>query len=308
MNNPRTQPPSPRGCRACPGPSGPSAGTSVEGEALFLASLPVIDDITGRVCRRHHLSAAEADDFRSEVRVHFIDRNYEVLRRFERRSALSTYVTIVIQRVFLDYRNRLWGKWRPSAEAKRFGPTAILVERLIVRDGWNLDQVVETLRINHGTVLGEGLLMWCERLTRRGPRRQVVSEDLASGVEAAGPGPDANVVRAEQGFLAKRVRTALDRAAQALEPEERLIVRMRFQEGMPVADIGRALHLNQKRLYRTIERLLAEIGRGLEAQGISRSDIRGLLAEGFDWGQDREPAEGVAARQGDRTRPPWYQG
>src|SRR5262249_56536161 len=99
------------------------------------ASQPVIDDITGHGVRSHRLSPAEADDFRSEVRLHFIDRNYEVLRRFENRSSLPTYVTVVIQRLFLDYRNRLWGKWRPSSEAKRQGPTWILFERLLAGDG-----------------------------------------------------------------------------------------------------------------------------------------------------------------------------
>src|SRR5262249_31053713 len=103
MNNPRTHTQGGRGRAAFPGPGDPggpaaAANSFVEGEALFLASLPVIDDITGQVCRRHRLSATEADDFRSEVRLHFIDRDYEVLRRFERRSSLPTYVTVVIQR------------------------------------------------------------------------------------------------------------------------------------------------------------------------------------------------------------------
>src|SRR6516225_10797601 len=90
----------------------------VDDEALFLASLPVIDDIAGQICRRHHMTGADAEDFRSVARLHFMERNCEVLRRFEGRSSLPTYVNVVIQRLFLDYRNRQWGRWRPSAEAK----------------------------------------------------------------------------------------------------------------------------------------------------------------------------------------------
>src|SRR5688572_24759125 len=55
----------------------------VSDEANFLAALPVIDDVTGQVCRRHRLSPTESDEFRSDVRLHFIERNYEVLRKFE---------------------------------------------------------------------------------------------------------------------------------------------------------------------------------------------------------------------------------
>ena len=115
-----------------------SAPGVVSDEADFLKALPVIDDVAGQVCRRHRLSAAEADDFQSEVRLHFIERNYEVLRKFEGRCALSTYVNVVVQRVFLDFRNRMWGRWRPSTEARRLGPNAILIERLVSRVGWTL--------------------------------------------------------------------------------------------------------------------------------------------------------------------------
>src|SRR5262245_62099749 len=97
---------------------------------VYLACLRVIDDIAAQVCRRHRLSSTEAEDFMSEVRLHFIDRDYEVLRKFEGGCSVTTYVTVVIQRLLLDYRNREWGRWRSSAQAKRLGPTAILLERL----------------------------------------------------------------------------------------------------------------------------------------------------------------------------------
>jgi hypothetical protein len=34
---------------------------------LFLSNLPVIDEVVGQVCRRHRLSASEAEDFASDV-------------------------------------------------------------------------------------------------------------------------------------------------------------------------------------------------------------------------------------------------
>ena len=58
-----------------------SAGPFVQNESLFLTSLPVIDAATDYVCRRHRLNPTEADDFKSEVRLHLIDRNYTSSRR-----------------------------------------------------------------------------------------------------------------------------------------------------------------------------------------------------------------------------------
>jgi RNA polymerase sigma factor (sigma-70 family) len=289
-----------------------ASGSSVEDEAVFLSSLPVIDDVTAHVCRRHRLSPVESEDFRSEVRLHFIQRNYEPLRRFEGRSSLQTYLNVVIQRLFLDYRNRLWGKWRPSAEATRLGPSAILIERLVVRDGWTCDQIVEMFRVNHRVVLEGALAAFCETAAHRPPGRQFVGEDQAEQLESGTPSPEANVLRAEQDFLAKRVRSALDRARETLTPEERLIVKMCFDDGVSVADIARALHLNQKRLYRTIERLMATLCQRLEADGISRDDVSVLFAGGNlsadKEGAPEEPADAAAtAGPAKRVRIPWLQ-
>jgi RNA polymerase sigma factor (sigma-70 family) len=284
----------------------------VKHEALFLSSLHVIDDVTAHVCRRHRLSAAETEDFGSEVRLHFIERNAEPLRCFEGRSSLQTYLNVVIQHLFLDYRNRLWGKWRPSAEATRLGPTAILIERLVARDGWTCDQVVDMFRVNHGMSLEGALAEFCVKVSQRPPGRQRVSEDEAKLLESAGFAPDANVLRAEEGFLAKRVKTALDRARQALQPEERLILRMRFEDSVPVADIARSLHLDQKRLYRTIERLLATLCRSLEDDGISRDEVNVLFAEeslsaAQDGAQEEAADAAATAEPAERARTSWLQ-
>jgi len=95
-------------------PSGPSPDALLRGEA-FWSCLPLIGEVTAHVCRRHRLSADESEDFMSEVRLHFIEREFEPLRRFEGRSSLRTYLTVVITRLFLNYRNRLV---RPPARLK----------------------------------------------------------------------------------------------------------------------------------------------------------------------------------------------
>ena len=249
----------------------------VTDEARFLGALPVIDGVTSQVCRRHRLSPSESDDFRSDVRLHFIDRNYEVLRQFQGRCALATYVTVVVQRVFLDWRSRLWGRWRPSSEARRLGPTAVLIERLVIRDGWTVEQALETLRVNHGVVPDGALRTYCEKLAGRAPGRRLVSEEAAGEVPSQGPSADANVVRAEQEFLAKRVQASLDRARLGLAPIERLILKMRFEDRMAIADIARALHLEQRPLYRTIERVLSTIGASMRADGVSKADVEALF-------------------------------
>jgi len=282
--------------------------TQVKDEALFLANLPVIDAAIRQVCRRHHLTAAEADDFASEVRLHFIERNYEPLRKFRGDCTLRTFLVVVIQRLFLDHRNRLWGKWRPSAEAKRQGPLAILVERLVTRDGWTLEQAIEIVRTNHGVELNEAHVALFVKIMQRAPSRQFVPDVEADDIESGGPAPDANVLDAERNFHAKRVQTALDRVRQTLSPTERLILKMRFEDSIAVADIARALHLNQKRLYRTIEQLLVTLRKGLAAEGIDRDEAAALFADGVDLeSSETQQRAGDAGTPlpAERARAPW---
>jgi DNA-directed RNA polymerase specialized sigma subunit len=66
---------------------------------------------------------------------------------------------------------------------------------------------------------------------------------------------------------------------QGLTSEERLILKMRFDDGFPVSQIAAALHLDQKRLYRTIDRILARLRAGLDADGISLEDVTALFAD-----------------------------
>lgn len=253
---------------------------AVSDESLFVSELPTIDAIIAQVCRRHHLDAAEAEEFASEARLRILERNYEVLRRFQGRSSLRTYLTVVVHRFFLDYRIRLWGKWRPSVEAQRLGTVAMLLERLVSRDRWSFEQAVELLRTNHGVRENPGQL-WelYVRLRPCTPTRRFVSDEAAQDVPNPAPSPDANLMRAEQDFVGTRVRHALDRACRTLTPEERLIVKMRFHDGFPVSEIATVLHLHQKRLYRTIEGILGRLRASLVADGISSEDVTALFAD-----------------------------
>ena len=72
---------------------------------------------------------------------------------------------------------------------------------------------------------------------------------------------------------------ALFKVMETLPPEERHILRMRFGDGRSVADVARALRIEQKPLYRKIDQLRAKLRRDLERYGVTADDVRELLAE-----------------------------
>jgi RNA polymerase sigma factor (sigma-70 family) len=263
-----------------PRATAPPLQSLVQGQDLFVGALPVIRSIARWVCYRYHLTGADTQDFKSDVEFHFLKNDCAALRKFDGESDLSTYVNVIVQHLAIDYLSREFGRWRPSPEAKRLGFAAILLERYVKREGMTIEQALETLRVNHGVALHPALREFCVTLARRQPVPQRVTEDAAGDVPSQAPSPDADLLRAEQEALARRTRAALERARWSLKPEERLILKMRFESDMSVADIARALNQNQKQLYRRIKQLFERLRTSLEAGGVSQRDVVSLLEDG----------------------------
>jgi RNA polymerase sigma factor for flagellar operon FliA len=250
-------------------------------EHLYHRHASLIDRVIAFVCRRHRVAAADADDFAGVVRLKLVQDDYLILRKFEERSSLQTYLTSVIIRLYQDYRVAQWGKWRPSAEARRTGPIAIRLETLMQRDGLSFDEAYETLRTNYAVdVPREELFAMSLRSPRRTTRRTFQDDGLESVPAEGGDGDEALRYDASQ-MQAARAAQALHCAIDRLPPEDRLIVRMRFADAFSVADIARTLGVDQKPLYRRLDRLMSDLRGSLEAAGIRASDASGWVAGGF---------------------------
>ena len=239
---------------------------------FLVQHLAVIDQLVRFVARRHHLSAADAEEFASLVTFKLVDRDFAVLRKFEGRSSITTYLTVVIERMCLDFCIARWGKWRPSATARRLGAVAILLEQLVVRERITFDEAVGTLQTNHG--VGEtraelhALFLKLPVAHRHYPHAH--PPDLSCG---EGHAADASIAHRDARHLLERVQTALMEAFSALTPEDQHIVRLRFEEGLAVADIARALNLEAKPLYRRLEFIIRDLRSALLRQGIEEHEI-----------------------------------
>ena len=93
---------------------------------------------------------------------------------------------------------------------------------------------------------------------------------MLDGVPTADAELDNRILSRERQAATRRVLSALSGAVQTLGDQDRLILRLKFQEGLGVADIARALHLEQKPLYRRVDALLLQLRAALEAAGIDR--------------------------------------
>jgi RNA polymerase sigma factor (sigma-70 family) len=247
----------------------PHAQPDPESGDLFTRHLTTIESVIRTVACRHHLAPDQAEEFAALVRLRLIQNGCEVLRKFQGRSSLRTFLAVVVERLFLDARTAEWGKWRPSAEARRLGPIAIQLEMLISRDGLSFEQACDTLRINHRVTQSRDELETILASLPFRPRRRVVGEEEVEGLTADALGPEERLLRSE----ARRAFAALRRAIATLAPEERAVIRLRFVEQRRIADIARLRGLEQRALYRGLDRVLHRLRRLLQHEGIDQGDV-----------------------------------
>jgi RNA polymerase sigma factor (sigma-70 family) len=253
----------------------------MDAEQLFLENLGLIDRIVAFVCRRNHYRDDEAEDFAGHVRLKLIENDYSILRKFEGRSSFSTYLTTVIQRMSFQYRVQMWGKWRPSAEAQRLGDAGITLERLITRDGYSLHEAVQMLTTRSQPAFSRAELEAAyARLPHRTPRPVLVHESDAAHAIASTSDSEADAVRRDRERSSRAVAAAIDSAMATMDPEDQIILRMRFWSARSVPDIAAALQLDQKKLYKRIDRLLVALRKSLEAAGLGRRQIEDVLESG----------------------------
>ena len=242
---------------------------------MFLSALPMIDRIIGLQTRRHALSPADADEYAGWAKARIIDSDYAVLRKFGGRSSLQTYLTAVLVNLFRDFRNICWGRWRPSAAAKRYGPIALRLEELLYREAHPLREAGQILR-SAGAQLSDGELA---RLAALIPSRPVVRElSLQESDSVVATIPDSSALYSDTDPELESLEITLRSLLNDLTPEDALIVRMRFWSGMSVADIARTLQLKQKPLYRRIEAIQGQMRTALEARGIDRAMASDFLS------------------------------
>jgi RNA polymerase sigma factor (sigma-70 family) len=244
---------------------------------LLLANLDVLGELVRSQARRYGLSDEDRDELESYVRLRLLDNDYSILRRFEGRSSLRTYLTVVVQRLFVDFGNRNWGKWRPSAAARQMGPLAEALESLLYRRGLTFDEACQVLSGDPawGKLNRRDLSALAQQLAPRTWGRPAPKGEPKGEPPDRAPDPEQNAV---QRAMAASVGGALGVAFRRQKARDRLILRLRYVEGLSVAEIARTLSLPHKSLYKRIDVLLDHLRRDLRAAGVDDGDVAALLS------------------------------
>ena len=213
------------------------------------------------------------------MHLHLLADDCAVFRTLDDPLAMPAFVAVVIQRLMLDFRARRWGKWRPSVAARRAGDVAIRLETLVVRDRIDFAEAYEILRRNHHvTESRDELYALLQSFPARhglSSQRAVTLEDVA--MASADEPPDAALGEEARARSERVLERCLTTQLGHLEAEDRLVLRMVYLEGRTVATVARALQLDQKGLYRRVERIHGSLRKALESAGVDSDGFRELM-------------------------------
>jgi RNA polymerase sigma factor (sigma-70 family) len=235
---------------------------------------------------------ADAEDFASTVKVALIENDYAILRPFEGRSSLSTFLVVVIQRFLIDERTKRTGRWHASREAERLGAAGIALERIVRRERRTIDEALPILQSIEPALTRERVVQMEARLPQRNVRPQLVGLEAEDIRLVAREAADDAAIGAENVRLSQHVGRILRSTLEAMTLEDRSIIRFHFGQSMTIAQISVLLRLPQRPLYRRLESLLQRLRAALAGAGIDARDVAELIgnvSREMDFGlQDRE--------------------
>ena len=245
-------------------------------QRLLLDHLALVDQIVRTTGRRRHLAGPELEDFSSFVRLRLIENDYAILRKFQNRSSLWTYLSAVIERLSLDYCAEKWGRWRPTAMAERLGPAAVVLERLVTRDGHTLEEALELIRTNHTFGLSEAelLTMWAQLPLR------TKTTDVPEEAAAAIPSPRTSEENVDAAELHKKI-AQIDRALKAalaqLSVQERVLLGLRFDQDLSMVQIAKLTGSSVPTLHRRLDKAVTLLRTTLGRVGLDRREVVELI-------------------------------
>jgi RNA polymerase sigma factor (sigma-70 family) len=267
-------------------------------EELFLSNLEIIERAARFAARRGGLSPADADDLVANVKLTLIENDYAALQQFGGRCSIGTYVTSIAHRLLVDERMHVSGRWRPSAESKRAGEGAVLLETLVVRDRKPLDEALPLAQLVDGAMTRESAEALLARLPVRTQRAKLVALDEGTHEQAVASNTvEERALARDRAAAAAKTNTVLRDALATLPADDRVMLLLRFDSGMRVSAIARAWQCNQQILYRRIETIVRRLRQQLLSAGIDAVTAAQLIGgedSGLEFGwRDSEKTAAV---------------
>lgn len=248
----------------------------VDYQRLLIDHLDLISQIVRMIGRRRHLSTTEREDFASFVTLRLVENDYAILRKFQNRSKLRTYLIVVVEHLSLDFCAEQWGRWRPSTAAERLGVVAVLLEKLVNRDGYTLEEAIEIARTHHEVEESDAELrdLWSQLPVRT--RTTEVDEELAANL-SSNDTAEATVEDADRQHRLQQLQRVLKTAFEQLADKDRIAIALRFDEGLSMVQISGVTGMSVPTLHRRLEKSLKHLRLTLAEAALPYGEVADLI-------------------------------
>ncbi len=240
--------------------------------------IKLINEAICIICRKYGMAFDEEEDFAQHVHLQLIENDYRKLRAYKGNSSLKTYLYTVISRIFID---QVRVKWHPSAEAKRMGETAVVLEKMIYRDHYTLHEACQILAADPSTAIDENAAHdILGRLHFKTPRIISIdySEERLQGIPDPAPYPDTRITQKELYREKRKMIAIIGDIIPLLSSEDKLLIKLLFIDGRRISEIARLLGKDDHQLYKRTQSILRKMRESMVmAAGMGEVDIGEIL-------------------------------
>lgn len=234
------------------------------------------------------------------------ENDWRLLDGYTGRAQPGTYLTAVFSRLLEDYARARYGRPRPPAWLRRMGELWQRVYRMLCLERVEPEAIVDSVAHGGGPPRADvrrtiatiraripdcgqsrGEIAMADPAEAReetdaaDPEAELAREELADLLRALAALLNATASTAREprdfGVLAEAALPAVDslRGALQLDDEERLVLRLLYQDNRSVTDVARALHLPEHVVRRRRDRAVARLREALRAAGIGPELLAG---------------------------------
>lgn len=239
--------------------------------------LGLVYGVVEYVCRIHALVGDEQDEFRSFVLERLVDDDYAKIRAYRGPGSFSSFLVTVVNNLSYDFRNKQFGKWRPSAGARRVGDHAVLLERLLQRDRRPMEEAINIVCDQFATIPRREIARLAGELYGN-PSRTVVDERVLARVPTVETA-DGPLHEEELGRKRRHLTELLMSAIRELKPADQLLIRLRYFDQMSPKAVAPMLKKRVAWVYRRCDALRQQLLARLTQMGLARHEIRQLFGE-----------------------------
>jgi len=230
--------------------------------------------------------------------------DWQRLKNYKGQASFKSYLTVLVVRLFEDFSRKRFGRVRPPAWVKSLGGVwpklfvALCLERLGV--DWAVEVVHQRDESQTKKKIEEAAFTLLARMPNCGAQTgETTFDDCTENQMAAGTGGSSagdrsyetkeSVQLIEDVFSAicgedsaidsKVIQEQFSRLKILLTSEERLLLKLHFQDGMNITRAGRMLELNRFQVHGKMKRLMERLRAEFERVGLAE-EIRQMLRLG----------------------------